>query len=54
VTYNGVDGVDIRVGCTEGLAFSLKAFDRLVPASRIWLGVDGTARANPFRIHRVG
>ena len=54
VTYNGVDGVDIKVGCTEGLAFSLKAFDRLIPVSRIWLGEDGTARAHPFRIPRVG
>ncbi len=54
VTYNGVDGVDFRVGCTESLGFSLKAFDRLVPATRIWLGKDGTARANPFRIRRVG
>jgi hypothetical protein len=54
VTYNGVDGIDLNVGCTDGLAFSLKAFGRLVPASRIWLGKDGNARANPFRIPRAG
>jgi hypothetical protein len=53
VTYSGVDGIDFRVGCTGALAFSLKAYGRLVPASRIWLGSEGTSRANPFRIHRV-
>ena len=53
VTYNGVDGIDFRVGCTPSLGFSLKAGGNLVSPSRIWLGADGTARANPFAIHRV-
>lgn len=53
VTYNGVDGVDFRVGCTASLSFSLKLSDRLVPASRIWLGKYGTAWSNPFTVKRV-
>jgi hypothetical protein len=53
VTYNGVDGVDFRVGCTASLSFSLKAGGRLVPATRIWLGRYGHAPRNPFTIRRV-
>jgi hypothetical protein len=53
VTYDGIDGVDFTVGCTESVSFALKAYNRLVPASRIWLGRDGTARTYPFTIHRV-
>ena len=53
VTYNGVDGIDFRVGCTESVGFSLEAAGRRVPTWRIWLGHDGHARANPFTIHRV-
>jgi hypothetical protein len=53
VTYAGVDGVDFKVGCTESLSFSLKAYDRLVSPSRIWLGARGAARSNPFTVHRV-
>ena len=53
VTYNGVDGLDFKVGCTRAVSFSLKAYNRLVPASRIWLGRDGTARSNPFTVKRV-
>lgn len=54
VTYAGVDGVDFTAGCTESLGFSLEAFDRMVPASRIWLGLEGNATGNPFTVHRVG
>lgn len=53
VTYNGVDGIDFKVGCTESVSFALKANGRAVPASNIWLGATGTARTNPFRVHRV-
>jgi hypothetical protein len=53
VTYNGVDGIDFKVGCTRSLSFSLKAYNRLVPSTRIWLGRDGTARSNPFTVKRV-
>jgi hypothetical protein len=53
VTYAGVDGVDLKVGCTESLSFSLKAYDRLVPTTRIWLGARGNVRSNPFTVHRV-
>ena len=53
VTYNGVDGIDFRVGCTRSVSFSLKAYTRLVSPSRIWLGRDGTARSNPFTVKRV-
>jgi len=53
VTYNGVDGIDFRVGCTNSVVFSLKASGRLVPTTRIWLGHTGHARANPFKISRV-
>jgi hypothetical protein len=52
-TYSGVDGIDFRVGCTASLRFSLKAYDRLVSPSRIWLGARGTAPANPFTVRRV-
>ena len=37
----------------ESVGFSLKAANRLVPTTRIWLGHDGHARANPFTIRRV-
>lgn len=53
VTYDGVDGIDFKVGCTESVSFSLKANGRPAPASNIWLGATGTARTNPFRVHRV-
>ena len=53
VTYNGVDGIDFRVGCTESVRFSLRAAGRMVPTSRIWLGRSGHAPANPFTVHRV-
>ena len=53
VTYNGVDGLDFKVGCTRSVSFSLKAYNRLVSPSRIWLGRDGTARRNPFTVTRV-
>jgi hypothetical protein len=35
------------------VGFSLKAYGRTAPTSRIWLGHSGHAPANPFRIHRV-
>ena len=53
VTYDGVDGIDFKVGCTESVSFALKANGRDAPASNIWLGATGTARTNPFRVHRV-
>lgn len=53
VTYNGVDGIDFKVGCTEAVTFLLKAGGRYVPATRIWLGYRGTAPSNPFTIYRV-
>ena len=53
VTYGGVNGIDFKVGCTESLSFALKANGRTAQASNIWLGATGTARTNPFRVHRV-
>jgi hypothetical protein len=53
-TYNGVDGVDFRVGCTESVTFLLKAQGRYLPASRIWLGEQGHSPSNPFTIYRIG
>lgn len=53
VTYDGVDGIDFKVGCTESVSFALKANGRPAPTSSIWLGATGTARANPLRVHRV-
>ena len=53
VTYDGVDGIDFKVGCTESVSFALEANGRTAPASNIWLGATGTARTNPFRVHRV-
>jgi hypothetical protein len=54
VTYKGVDGVDFKVGCTETVSFVLKAYNRTVPPTRIWLGAAGTAPADPFTVHRAG
>lgn len=51
-TYNGVDGIDFRVGCSESLTFSLNASGRPVPQDRIWLGATGSAPSNPFTLTR--
>lgn len=53
VTYAGVDGIDFTVGCSESIAFSLKAYKRLMSPARIWLGERGNAPRNPFRVPRV-
>lgn len=52
-TYNGIDGIDFLVGCTESLTFLLKGEGRWWPASRIWLGYRGTAPSNPFTVYRA-
>lgn len=53
VTYNGVDGIDFTVGCTEWLTFSLSYQGAKMSPRRIWLGRYGHARSNPFTVHRV-
>lgn len=53
VTYNGVDGVDFVVGCTESVTFSLNNGGSPTSIRRIWLGKTGKARTNPFTVTRV-
>jgi len=53
VTYNGIDGVNFRVGCTESVAFELRQGGSLIPAYRIFLGRYGRAPRNPFTVNRV-
>ncbi len=58
-THNRIDGLDFVVGCTDHVSFSLQADapgqtrSSPVPADRIWLGRQGRAPGNPFRVFRV-
>lgn len=52
VTWDGVDGIDFRVGCTSKLTFRLKYRGEYISPRRIALGYQGTAPGNPFAAHR--
>jgi hypothetical protein len=54
VNYGGVDGLDFRTHCAEGIGFDLRGDGRSLPASDVYVGHDGDHPASdPFTIRRT-